>query len=120
MVDLVPEQDAGRQPVDVLEQLALYVVSDHTLQEALQFVADLALAAVWRADGVGISLKCEGDVTTAVATSQGAVVIDDLQYAVSAGPCLEAMKGGQMYVVGSMLTESRWPDFTNKALYAGC
>ena len=117
--------DTRSQPVtdtttqDAFEALANYVITDHSLDGTLQLVVDLAAASIQGAQMVGISLLRKGRVMTAVSTGAQVEVIDVLQYEANSGPCLQAMLDGVPQLVRSMLTETRWPDFTNKALYQG-
>lgn len=117
--------DTRSQPVtdtttqDAFEALANYVIADHSLDSTLQLVVDLAAASIPGAQMAGISLLRKGHVLTAVSTGAQVEVIDVLQYETNSGPCLQAIADGVPQLVRSMLNETRWPDFTNQALYQG-
>ena len=113
------DPETGRVETDPFDVLARFLISEHTIEQALQLVVDLARPAVGEADAVGISLLRKGGVVTAASTGPRALAVDYLQYEAGAGPCLQAIRDGQVQVVPSLLTEPRWPDFTNKALYEG-
>lgn len=113
------DSDTGSVETDAFDSLARFVISEHTIEEALQLVVDLARPAVGEADAVGISLLRKGGVMTAAATGPRVLAVDLLQYQAGSGPCLQAMRDGEVQIVRAMLTEPRWPDFTNKALYEG-
>lgn len=119
MVDLRVDQHSDRVVADTFERLATYVVAEHTVDGTLQLVVDLAGSAIGGAEAVGISLMRKGSVVTAVSSKSKVLAIDDLQYQSGSGPCLQAMADGQMQLVESLLTDGRWPEFTNKALYEG-
>ena len=104
---------------DAFDALASYVVTDHSLEGALQLVVDLAAASIPGAQMVGISLLRHGGVTTAVSSGARVETIDLLQYRSGSGPCLQAIADAVPQLVRSMLTETRWPEFTNNALYEG-
>lgn len=46
--------------------------------------------------------------------------LDQLQYSLGEGPCLDAMRDHTSVVVDDMRTESRWPRFAPPAAAAGC
>ncbi len=119
MVDLRVGVDSDQAVADAFEALANYVISDNTVDGALQLLVDLAGACIEGAEAVGISLMRRGGVVTAVSSKPKVIAIDNLQYDSGSGPCLQAMADGEMQMVTSLLTEDRWPEFTNKALYEG-
>jgi GAF domain-containing protein len=113
------DPDTDNAEAGAFDALARFVISEHTIEQALQLVVDLARPAVGEADAVGVSLLRKGSVMTAAATGPRTLAVDHLQYQAGSGPCLQAIKDGEVQIVRAMLTESRWPDFTNKALYEG-
>lgn len=119
VADIEVNQDTDQAVEDALAGLATYVISEHTVDGALQLIVDLAADAIRGAEAVGISLNRKGGVVTAVSSQPKVLAIDHLQYQAGTGPCLQAMADGKMQIVNSLLTESRWPEFTNKALYEG-
>lgn len=104
---------------DAFDALSRYVLSDHSLEGALQLVVDLAAGSVPGAQMVGISLMRDGGVVTAVSNGAKVESIDILQYEAGSGPCLQAISDGVPQLVRSMLTETRWAEFVNRALYEG-
>jgi transcriptional regulator with GAF, ATPase, and Fis domain len=46
--------------------------------------------------------------------------LDQLQYDLDEGPCLDAMRHHTSVVVDDMRTETRWPRFARPAAEAGC
>ncbi len=119
MVELRVNVDSDQAVADVFEALATYVISDSSVDGALQLLVDLAGSSIGGAEAVGISLLRKGGVVTAVSSRPKVITIDSLQYESGSGPRLQAMADGEMQIVTSLLTEDRWPEFTNKALYEG-
>jgi len=114
---LAPDLDEAA--ADAFEALATYVVSERSVDGALQLIVDLAGPSIGGAEAVGISLKRGNSVVTAVSSTPRVLAVDFLQYECGSGPCLQAMTDGEMQLVNSLLTDDRWPEFTNKALYEG-
>lgn len=86
---------------------------------ALRRAADLAVATVPSCDAAGVSIAHDGQITTSVATNEFALRIDSHQYAEDQGPCLQAVRTGEIYRIDSMAGETRWPKFTPKAAAEG-
>lgn len=119
LADLLPDQDLDHRAADVFDRLATFVVGEHSLQGSLQLVVDLAASALSGVDGVGITLMKKGKYLTAVSTTPKVVELDQLQYDLKAGPCLQAIRDAEMQLTRSLLIEDRWPEYASKALYAG-
>jgi GAF domain-containing protein len=89
------------------------------VDRALQLVTVLAQATIDRADGVSVSLKRQGRIST-VAWSNDTVLHMDLhQYQTGEGPCLDAMTTGHWLHSESLADEDRWPNFAPRAVQEG-
>jgi GAF domain-containing protein len=58
-------------------------------------------------------------VSTSVATHEVAQRADDHQYRTDEGPCLEAVRTGEIYKIDDMSGETRWPHFAPRAAQEG-
>jgi anti-anti-sigma factor len=86
---------------------------------ALRLVVALARATVGGADGVSVSLRRHGRLTTVAATDQTILEMDADQYATGEGPCVDASVEGRRFHAASLDGESRWPAFTPEARKLG-
>jgi transcriptional regulator with GAF, ATPase, and Fis domain len=76
-----------------LSLFAQFQVTETTVGEALQGIADVTVHAVAGADIVGMSmLGDDGRPTTAVYTDSDSPAIDEVQYREGKGPCLDAWR----------------------------
>jgi hypothetical protein len=76
-----------------LSALARFQVTETTVGEALDRIAEITLDAISAADIVGMSmLGDDGQPTTAVYTDADSPAIDEAQYREGKGPCLEAWR----------------------------
>ena len=76
-----------------LSALAQFQVTETTVAEALQRIAEITRDAVPAADVVGMSmLGGDGKPTTAVYTDAESPAIDEAQYQDDKGPCLDAWR----------------------------
>ncbi|HEX2180441.1 MAG TPA: ANTAR domain-containing protein [Actinomycetota bacterium] len=107
-------------PADALEKLATHAVSEETVGAEIRLIVELAGPPVG-AQAVSISLVDKNGKVGTVFSSNAATAdaVDGVQYEMGTGPCLQAIRDGETQVVSSMLKESRWPEITNRALYAG-
>ncbi len=90
-----------------------------TLDGTLRMVVALVSAAVGGADGVSVSLRRDGRLTTVAATDQTISDMDADQYATGEGPCIDAALEGRWFHIASLAAESRWPAFTPMAVALG-
>jgi hypothetical protein len=69
---------------------------------------------------VGISVTHrDGRIETVAATDQFVIALDELQYEVREGPCLEAIRSCPVVRIDDAKTESRWPAFIPRAVDLG-
>lgn len=102
-----------------LTALGQFVLSEQSLQESLQRVAELSVRAVYGADGAGVTWVVAGKPTTVTAAGDFVRRIDEIQYSLDEGPCLSAFATQEMVLVPSLETDHRWPRFGPAALGHG-
>jgi GAF domain-containing protein len=102
-----------------LAVLSRYFVGAGTLEETLARVADLTVEAVPPADMVGLTMPVEGRQRTAVFTDRESPEVDQAQYDSGEGPCLDALRDGTVYAIGSMEDDGPWPAFRRACLDRG-
>ncbi len=106
------------QPLPLEQSLAAlsrFLVGDSTVEESLRQVCDLTIEALPTADLVGITMMVEGRERTAVFTEGAAPEIDQAQYDAGEGPCLDAFRQHQAFVIDSTREDGPWPKFRQAA-----
>jgi GAF domain-containing protein len=99
--------------------LGAFLSGDVPLNQALDQLAALACRAVPGCHMASITLF-EGDApTTAVHTHPEPPIIDAAQYAAGRGPCLDAVRLGEVQRLDDTATDGRWPEFAGAALAQG-
>lgn len=106
------------RPMDFARVAALPARHD-VLDAALRLVTTLAHATIGGADGVSVSLKRQGTVSTIAASDETIAQMDRDQYATGQGPCLAAAAEGHWFHVESLAEETRWPQFVPRAIEGG-
>lgn len=113
--DEMTTMHAEREMASVRAQRA----NEDALDATLRVVTGLASGTVDGADGVSISLRRTGRMTTIAATDATVVQMDDHQYETGQGPCLSAAGEGIPFLVETLSAEERWPAFVPRALEQG-
>ena len=90
-------------------------VDPDVVDGALRLVVDLAQVSVRGADGVSVSLRRNGVLSTVAASDRTIMAMDADQYATGEGPCVDASVKGHWFHAESLDVETRWPSFTPQA-----
>jgi ANTAR domain/GAF domain len=100
-------------------ELALALFAEGTVRATLQRIVDLAEQAVDGCEAAGILLIENGKATTAAASSELVVAVDQMQIDASEGPCLDAATRGSTCYAADLIDDPRWPTFGPPAVDAG-
>ena len=92
---------------------------DEVVDAALRLATTLTRSVVGGADGVSVSLRRRGKLSTVAATDQTISSMDATQYETGEGPCVDASTQGHRLYAESLDEESRWPSFTPRARALG-
>src|SRR3954470_19733255 len=101
------------------EDLAGIVLVDRELNDVLSDITGAARRAMPGAEAASITLIRGDEAFTAAYDGQMALDADELQYERGYGPCLDAGRAGQVFLVEDMATEQRWPDYARHAAAHG-
>jgi anti-anti-sigma factor len=119
------EPGAGRVPAHTygmtkgLMTFASIHSDDDLIDGALQLAASLAGTVVGGADGVSVSLRRRGVLSTVAATDRTVTRMDANQYETGEGPCVDASSQGHWFHAESLKSETRWPAFIPRARALG-
>jgi GAF domain-containing protein len=100
-------------------ELAAVVLVDRELPDVLNEVVSISRRALPGAEAVSITLIREDQAFTAAYDGQMAMDADEMQYARGYGPCLDAGRAGELFLIADMGAEDRWPDYTRQASERG-
>ncbi|GAB3252357.1 GAF and ANTAR domain-containing protein [Kineococcus gypseus] len=99
--------------------LAGVLIAERSLDDVLTDVVRLAREALPGAESVSITLLRGDEAFTAAHDGRMALDADELQYERGYGPCVDAGRAGQVFLVEDMATDERWPDYSARAAAAG-
>jgi GAF domain-containing protein len=92
-----------------IEDLLGMLLEDVPFHELLEQVVDLTARAVDVADAVAVTVeRADGRTDTAAASDEASKHLDEVQRALGEGPCVDAMRSGDTYVVADLRTDPRW------------
>jgi GAF domain-containing protein len=117
MSDQMPlGEELGR----VYARMSGLLLSEETVDTALDIITSLALDTVEGAVAAGVTLLDDnGDKESAAATSEVAARADALQYELDEGPCLTASRTRQLVRIDVLEQDNRWPRWREAALGLG-
>lgn len=104
---------------DALSELANLMVATPTMDGFLNDLARLATAVITPPASCGITLAQENLPLTVASSDALAAHVDEVQYGHDQGPCLEALRTGQIVGAPDMATEQRWGPYPAYALSYG-
>lgn len=102
-----------------LAELLSVLLSIDSVGGLLDQLAQLSVQVVTPASACGITLRRERQPMTVASSNALAGNVDEVQYEEHSGPCLEALQTGQMVLVESLETDTRWPTYAVRALDHG-
>ena len=104
---------------EMYEALARVVVADRELSEVLTEITRIARRAMPSVEAASVTLIRGDKPFTAAYDGQMALDADEMQYERGYGPCVDAGRAGQMFLVDDMRTEQRWPDYAQNVAAHG-
>ncbi|MEU5956271.1 GAF and ANTAR domain-containing protein [Streptomyces sp. NPDC047525] len=109
-------------PGDPAQQSARIVdllLNTETLDGFLHALAVAAMTHAPKANGCGITLRSEGRFLTVSSAGTNAPALDEKQYGLDRGPCLEALRTGTEIRIVDMKEERRWAPYPAHAMACG-
>jgi len=104
--------DGGfRRLAATLSEVARTLQAEPDVDTTLRAIVKAAVEYIPGAEHAGISLVERGKIRTVAPTSGIVEIIDQFQYDLREGPCVNAIAEHQTYRVGNVGQEARWPAF---------
>jgi GAF domain-containing protein len=101
------------------EELARVLLVGRELSDVLTELTGIARRAMPGSESTSITLIRGEKPFTAAHDGQMALDADELQYERDYGPCVDAGRSGQVFLIADMRTEMRWPDYAQHAAARG-
>ena len=110
------EQDDVTASIAGLQQTLL---STDTVEEFLRELVAQAARLVAGGLSCGMTLGAKSRPFTVACSHELAADVDEIQYELGEGPCLESMRAGVTVRIGDTAAESRWAKFCERAAELG-
>jgi GAF domain-containing protein len=95
------------------------VTDDANLQDALRKVATAGCQLISNCTAASVTLIEDGRASTVGSTGGVADAVDQIQYAVGDGPCLQAAREGRVVHLDGHVQDPPWPEFVSAAAENG-
>ncbi|MCF6508962.1 GAF and ANTAR domain-containing protein [Blastococcus sp. MG754426] len=115
-----PDDDDELAVQPAFEELAQLSFAEHSLESVLGRVTELATRILPGRPVASVTILGDGSPRTVAASGDLALKLDEVQYGLGGGPCLEAATTGRPAVVADTRSEPRWPAFGTQAAALGC
>ena len=117
MTDMMP---LAEELTRVYARMSGFLLSEETVQTAVDLVTSLAVDTIDGAVGAGVTLlDDEGRKESAGATSDLVLRADALQYELDEGPCLTACRQDVLIRIDDLDVDERWPGWRDRVLPLG-
>lgn len=106
----------GHELAEVFAQIARDLQTKTTPEQASARIVAAAVHTVPGCNHAGMLLvHRHGRIDTTAASDDVPSAVDAIQYEVGQGPCLDAIREHESYLISDLTTESRWPPFSRRA-----
>jgi GAF domain-containing protein len=95
------------------------LLSTRSVEGFLHELAQIAARQVAEGLSCALTMQPRGRPVTVACTDPVAAQVDEMQYRLEDGPCLHAMRDGQVVSIEDTADEARWPEFETQAAAAG-
>jgi GAF domain-containing protein len=103
------------QVLATLRELAAAIEHAGSADEQLQALTNAVLRMLPNADGAGVTCVSADGFESVAPTSDLAERIDNIQFDVGSGPCIDAAVQAEIFRTGDLRADERWPEFGRRA-----
>jgi GAF domain-containing protein len=100
---------------ELFAELGRDLLSERGLEGTLGLISSRSVALVPAAQHAAVSRGRRGKFETVGQTSELPVLVDQIQYDLGSGPCVDAALDQCVYRTGNLAGDQRWPEFGRRA-----
>src|ERR1700712_5546492 len=116
-----PLSSASSRPplADAVQELGQLLLGTDSFHQLMVAIAALTVRTVPAARTCGITMASDGRVITVGAADDLAAQLDEQQYDLDEGPCLQALREGRIVDAPDLSVEHRWDGYPRQAMNRG-
>jgi GAF domain-containing protein len=95
------------------------LLDTRTVEEFLHELTLIAVRQVAEGSSCGMTMRPNGRPATVACSDPVAAQVDEVQYRLDDGPCLRAMRVGEVVAITDTAEQTRWPEFEAAAAAVG-
>jgi hypothetical protein len=107
-----------RRLAELFARLGFVVGTTSVTDEVLSAVTAAALQAIDGAEAAAVTRGRDNEFETVAATSELALLVDQIQYELKSGPGIAAAVGHNVFHSNDLSRDRRWPEFAEQAVAA--
>ena len=111
--------DMVSRMVSLFDDLSREIANDGTPDHTLELITSRAVKYVPGATDAGITRASENGFESVGTTSELVQEVDEIQYDLGSGPCVDAALDSAVYSTGDLRNDPRWPLFGKRAAEHG-
>jgi hypothetical protein len=92
------------------------LIAADSLQQSFSAIVALATTTIAGAEHAGITLLRRGEFATPAASDDFPRRVDQIQYSLRSGPCVNAILDNTTYRADDLSADERWPEFSARAV----
>jgi hypothetical protein len=112
---VVPED---RELTQYFAELAGRLLAVESVQETMEVIVAAAVEAVDGCDHASLSYRKGGALLSAASNDDIGIMLDGIQTGAQQGPCLDAIRMGEVTVSANLEADGRWPVYGPRAVEA--
>ncbi len=107
-----------QHPTDLAEafaEVARALLAEPDVEHTLKRIVALAVESIDGADHAAVTIVERREFHTPATTDDLPLRVDRIQYETGEGPCVDAIRGHELFQVDDLAQEPRWPQFSGRA-----
>ena len=113
---MVPDPTGAQQLAETFAEISGVLLAEPDVQRTLDKMCALLVATVEGCNHAVVTVVRNQQFESPAASDDVGPVVDAIQFEVDDGPCVEAIREHQTVVTDDLITETRWPQFSRRAV----
>lgn len=107
-----------RELAENFAEISRVLLAEPDVQRTLEKMCELLVHTVGGCDHAVVTVVAERHLTSPASSDDVGPAVDAIQFEVSDGPCVEAIREHQTVITDDLASETRWPRFSRRAVEA--